>query len=179
MTVKFFRNAKPSPRGLLTIYLNDHLAAAVGGIELVKRTRSSNPEQPLAQFLDDLHAELEQDRAALNEAIRLLQVPVTAWKQQAAFVAEKAGRAKLNGQLTGYSPLSRVVELEALAAGVAHKLNLWRALQHLATTEFRLKGFDVDALLERAQSQRERLETHHRAAISAALQAPADSTPPA
>ena len=34
-------------------------------------------------------------------------------KDGAAWVAEKLGRLKTNGQLTGYSPLSRLVELEA------------------------------------------------------------------
>lgn len=169
MTVMFFRRTKASPRGLLTIYLNDHLAAAVGGIELAKRTRTSNTQEPFASFLDELCAELDQDRAALEEAIRLLQVPVTSWKQQAAYVAEKAGRAKLNGQLTGYSPLSRVVELEALSAAIAHKLGLWRSLQHLKTSEFRLADFDAQSLIDRAQRQTERLEPLRIAAVDLAL----------
>jgi hypothetical protein len=42
-------------------------------------------------------------------------------KNIAAWGIEKVGRLKLNGQLTGYSPLSRVVELEGLLAGIAGK----------------------------------------------------------
>ena len=175
MTVKFFRNTKPSPRALLGIYLNDHLAAMVGVQELAKRARSSNPEAPLGPALDELRAELDADRAAIEEAIRLLQLPLTTWKQQAAYVAEKAGRAKLNGQLTGYSPLSRVVELEGLSAGVAHKLGLWRALAHLATTEPRLAGFDTQILIDRAERQRATLEEHRLAAVDTALRALPDS----
>ena len=169
MTVKFFRTTKPSPRALLGIYLNDHLAAMVGVQELAKRARASNPQAPLGAALDELRAELDEDRAAIEEAIRLLQLPLTTWKQQAAYVAEKAGRAKLNGQLTGYSPLSRVVELEGLSAGVAHKLGLWRTLAHLAPTEPRLAGFDAQALIARAESQQRRLEELRLAAVDAAL----------
>ena len=35
-------------------------------------------------------------------------------KNVGAWTLEKAGRLKLNGELTSYSPLSRVVELEGL-----------------------------------------------------------------
>ena len=41
---------------------------------------------------------------------------------------EKVGRLKPNGRLVGYTPLGRLLELEALAAGVAGKRGLWRAL---------------------------------------------------
>lgn len=37
-------------------------------------------------------------------------------------VAEKLGRLKPNGQLHGYSPLSRVIELEGLYLGISGKL---------------------------------------------------------
>ena len=50
-------------------------------------------------------------------------------KPAAAWMAEKLGRLKLNGQLSGYSPLSRVVELEGLHIGITGKLELWKALE--------------------------------------------------
>ena len=48
-------------------------------------------------------------------------------KEAVAWVGEKIGRLKLNGQLRGYSPLSRVLELEALAVGVSGS---WRFGSH-------------------------------------------------
>ena len=39
-------------------------------------------------------------------------------KVAGAWAGEKAGRLKLNGHLTGYSPQSRVIELEGLVVGV-------------------------------------------------------------
>ena len=44
------------------------------------------------------------------------------------WTGEKLGRLKLNGQLLGYSPLSRLIELEGLMLGIAGKLAMWIAL---------------------------------------------------
>lgn len=46
-----------------------------------------------------------------------------------AWAAEKLVRLKLNGRLRGYSPLSRLLELEMLHIGITGKLELWQALQ--------------------------------------------------
>lgn len=85
-----------------------------------------------------------------------LQVTESRVKPAGAWLAEKLGRLKLNGRLHGYSPLSRVVELEGLCAGVAGKRMLWRALG--STYGSRLQGFDFDALAVRAEAQQQRLE---------------------
>ncbi len=49
-------------------------------------------------------------------------------KMPIAWAAEKVGRLKPNGQLTGYSPLSRLIELEGPRARGDGKLALWRSL---------------------------------------------------
>jgi hypothetical protein len=77
---------------------------------------------------------------------------------------------KLNGQLRGYSDLSRVVELESLCAGVDAKRSLWISLKALQGSDSRLSEFDFDALESRARRQREELEEHRRAAAAAAFQ---------
>ena len=66
--------------------------------------------------------------------------------------AEKLGRLKLNGRLLGYSPLSRVVELEALVLGVRGKLSLWLALQEIQHQRRELADFDLGVLVRRAES---------------------------
>ena len=161
--------APATPEALLAIYLNDHHAAAVGGLELARRTRASNTQPPLSVDLDRLIAELVEDRRTLEQIMSLLQVPRSAWKSTAAYLAEKAGRAKPNGQLTGYSPLSRVVELEGLALGVAAKRNLWQALAQLAQHTPQLASTDFDELIARADRQAKVLEFHRLAAVEAAL----------
>ena len=51
---------------------------------------------------------------------------------------------------------SRVVELEGLRLGVEGKACLWRMLRELADP--RLAAFDFDALIVRAERQRDQLE---------------------
>jgi hypothetical protein len=141
---------------LRAIYLNDHLAGATGALELVKRAAGSNRGGELGGFLARLRDEIAEDRETLIEAMRRLDVGLDRAKVAAGWAAEKVGRLKLNGRLVGYSPLSRVVELEALALGVAAKLGCWRTLADLDDT--RLLDLDLEGLIQRAERQRDDLE---------------------
>ena len=75
-----------------------------------------------------------------------------------AWVAEKGMRLKPNGRLVGYSPLSRVLELEGLTMGITGKLELWRSLQAIADGDGRLPEAEIETLIHRAESQRYRVE---------------------
>jgi hypothetical protein len=152
----------------LAIYLNDHLAGAALGVELARRLRSNNRDDPaLGQPLAEICAEIEADRATLQEAMQRLEIDRSVAKPALAWVAEKLGRLKLNGQLRGYSPLSRLVELEGLAIGIAGKLQLWQALER-ALGE-RLGEFDFGQLAERAARQRDTVEGLRLEAATRAL----------
>lgn len=141
----------------LPIYLNDHLAGSVVGIQLARRARASNEGTDLGQVLTEIGSEIEADQATLRRLMEHLDVAESRVKPAGAWVAEKLGRLKLNGRLRGYSPLSRVVELEGLCGGIAGKRQLWKALERTFAT---LPGFDFAALAERADSQLRRLEPH-------------------
>jgi hypothetical protein len=154
---------------LLATYLNDHLAAATAGRELVHRAAGSNEGTPLGAFLRELAVEVEADRGTLEELMVRLDVGQDRLKLGAAWLAEKLGRLKLNGQLTGYSPLSRLLELEALSVGVYGKLALWQSLRSVAELEPRLRGTDLEGLTRRAQSQLRRLQRHRVAVAEGAL----------
>jgi hypothetical protein len=159
----------------LAIYLNDHLAGATVGVELVRRLRSSNADdRHFGPPLAELCAEIEADRATLEATMRQLGVPRGRVKPAGAWIGEKLGRLKLNGQLTGYSPLSRLLELELLLIGITGKRRLWLALEHsLGASGGR---FDFAQLAERAADQRERVEQLHLSAAAPALSAaPAES----
>jgi hypothetical protein len=144
--------------GLLAIYLNDHLAGAVGGLQLARRAAGANRSNEYGAFLSALAQEIEADLHALEDLMEQLDIGRDHFKLLAAWMAEKAGRLKLNGRLLGYSPLSRMVELELLALGVEGKLSLWRALQKLADDDRRLRAVDLARLAERARSQKRKLE---------------------
>lgn len=154
---------------LLAIYLNDHLAGATAGSELARRAAASNRGTSYAPFLEDLANQIDEDRASLLAAMRTLKIRVDPLKVAGAWGAEKLGRLKLNGRLLGYSPLSRVVELEALALGVHGKLAMWRSLEALEPALGLPAGIDLPKLAGRAERQLEELETHRLRAVAEAF----------
>lgn len=104
----------------------------------------------------------------LREVMSRLGVSPDRAKQGFALLGERLGRLKPNGQLTGYSPLSRLIEIEGLTLGVAGKLELWRSLKAAPGLEDQLEGIDLTGLARQAESQRERLQKlHDRAAVEA------------
>ncbi|HEY1358614.1 MAG TPA: hypothetical protein VGF21_09930 [Thermoleophilaceae bacterium] len=154
---------------LLGIYLNDHLAGATGGLELARRAQSSNAGTPLGDFLAGLVVELEEDREALERIMDRLGVGKDRLKVVAGWTGEKAGRLKLNGRLTGYSPLSRLVEVEALLLGVSGKRAAWLALLEISPREPRLDEEELQGLVDRAEAQLGGLRRFHAEASAAAL----------
>lgn len=156
------------PDRYLAIYLNDHLAGAALGVELARRLRSSNRGDPeMGEPMSRICAEIEEDRETLIRLMERLGVDRNPVKPALAKAAERLGRLKLNGRLRGYSPLSRVLELEVLAAGIGGKIQLWNALeQSFGET---LEGFDFHLLAERADNQGRQVEDLHLAATRRTL----------
>jgi hypothetical protein len=157
---------------LIAIYLNDHLAGATGGAELARRALGANRGTPFEAPLERLAAEIEEDRATLADVMARLGVARDPLKVWAAWAAEKLGRAKLNGRLAGYSPYSRVLELELLGLGVEGKRALWRALERIAGEDARLTGVDLPGLARRAEAQRRLIERERLRAAGLAFGPP-------
>ncbi len=145
---------------LLSIYLNDHLAGSTAGVELAKRSLSNNRATPYGEFLEWLVQQITEDRRSLIGLMSRLGVRRDPLKQAVGWSLEKAGRLKLNGRLTEYSPLSRLVELEGLWTGVNGKLSLWRALESVADEDPRLDALWLIELEARADEQLRRLDKH-------------------
>jgi hypothetical protein len=140
---------------LLGIYLNDHLAGATGGVETARRARGSNEGTEFGEPLARLCVEIEADRESLEAVMKELGVGRSRLKPAIGWIGEKLGRLKPNGQLRGYSPLSRIVELELLLLGITGKSRLWTLLQELVGER---SDSDLPALIARATDQRERVE---------------------
>lgn len=158
---------------LLGIYLNDHLAGSTVGRDLARRAAGNNRDDPeLGPFLADLAQQIDDDRDALLSLMGRLDVGEDRIKQLGGWAAEKLGRLKLNGRLLGYSPLSRLVELEGLCLGIAGKRSLWKSLERLQHAEPRLAQADLPRLIARSERQLASLEEHRlRVAESALAQA--------
>ena len=164
----------PAPSGLRNaelfgIYVNDHLASATGGIELVGRMlglhRGSPYEEPLRQLL----AELREEKESLRAIMAAMGMGVTQYKQVGVWVAEKVTRVvKLNGRVLSRSPLSDLVEFEFLASGVRAKRSGFETLRIAAEVEPRLPSGELDRLIDQAHRQYEWL-TDARRDVAAAV----------
>jgi hypothetical protein len=138
----------------LPIYLNDHLAGAVGGVQLARRAAAQNEGSDYGEPLARLAEEINEDRHTLQDLMKRQGVRGDPFKLIGSVIGEKLGRFKLNGELTRYSPLSRLEELEILSLGVEGKLSLWKHLRANVPDA----QINYDDLIARAQSQRRRLE---------------------
>ncbi|HEX3590194.1 MAG TPA: hypothetical protein VHV74_11215 [Pseudonocardiaceae bacterium] len=152
---------------LLAIYLNDHLAGATAGVELIGRLSRTDGE------LSGLAAEIRDDRGALLRAMGRLGIRPNQLKIAAGWVAEKAGRLKPNGSVLRRSPLSTVSEVEVMMLGVRGKAAGWRTLHAIAEHDDRLDADEFTQLMASADDQLEVLESFRVAAVAQALAAPA------
>jgi hypothetical protein len=154
---------------LLRIYMNDQLALGVGWRELAHRAARENQGTELGAALADVATQIREDVETFEALMRRLGFARDRLKIGAAIATERLGRLKPNGQLRGYSPLSRFVELDVLVMGIEGKVTLWENLRDLAGLGERLPDVDFERLIARARAQRALLEPFHREAGREAL----------
>ncbi|MFJ9809192.1 hypothetical protein ACIRTB_13290 [Streptomyces sp. NPDC101158] len=162
--------APPDAEQLLAIYLNDHLAGSSGGLSLIRRIAQNHRDTPLEASLSHLAREVAEDRASLREIMRVLGIPRRRARAVLGALAERAGRLKLNGRLVSRSPLSDVLEFEAMRLGVEAKGALWSALRSVADADPRLDRGALERLLDRARHQAGVLEDLRLAAAARAFE---------
>ncbi len=158
----------------LTTYLNDHLAGSVMALELIKRAAKPSAGTPLARSLEQLHGEIEEDQTVVRDLLRRLDVSENPVKKAAAWIAEKAGRVKIDASDTS-DALGRLEALETLKLGIVGKLALLVALEQVAAEIPALAGLDFPALQRRAQDQHDRVEVWRIEAAREALSPTADA----
>lgn len=142
----------------LSIYLNDHLAGAVVGVNLARRLATREHQWVGSDVLQRLATEVAEDRQALMDMMATLDVPIRHYKRWAAWATERIGRIKPNGHVVARSPLSRVLELEAMRLAVEGKAAGWRTLRTRAESDPRLDAPWLDRLNDRARRQIDVLE---------------------
>lgn len=148
-----------------SIYLNDQLALMVAAQALSRRAARSNKASDLGTFLAGLASELETDISALRAVMEALTVSPSWIKVPAIRLGVRLGRLKLNGTIVRYSPLSRVVELEALCLLAAARRRFWTSL---GDADLSLPNEVVPpALAEHSARQLDRLEELHRESVQA------------
>jgi hypothetical protein len=122
---------------LLSTYLGDHLAVATAGQELARRFRGAHRDDPLAATFV---REFEDERIAVVHLHQRLGVKLDRIKAAGGWLAEKAGRLKLNGRLLSRSPLSDVTELEGLTVIVTAMRGFWRGIDTALGDDPRVAG---------------------------------------
>jgi hypothetical protein len=147
------------PTTTLGIYLNDHLAGATGGVELIRRIESESGDTEAAETIRRLAVEIAEDRESLKRVMTELGIPIDRVRVALGWVAEKLARLKTNGRLVFRSPLSALLELEAMRLGVEGKICLWRSLITISQTHPELDRAELVKLAERGRRQADELET--------------------
>ena len=159
----------PDRDELLTTYLSDHLVASSAGRDLFRRAAKSQRGTPRGTELQRLAREVDEDRDAQLEVMRALGVEPSLLRVTVGRAAERLGRLKPNGTVVRRSPLSDVVELEAMRAGVEAKAAGWEALLPVADRDSRVSRSSLEELRARALDQAQRLQTLHQQAAADAF----------
>lgn len=150
---------------LLEIYLQDHLAGATAGAERADRLATAEAGSPSGPALATLALEINEDRDALIAVMSSVGVGPSRLKMGVASLAEKVGLLKLNGRISGRSPLSTIVEVEAMRMAVCGKRSLWETLRAASPPT----DVDLDALIARADAQLDVLADVHAQHVARTL----------
>ncbi len=143
---------------LLDIYLDDHLAGATAGAQRATRLAEAESDSVDGAALADFARDVEADLAALTTVMEALGVEPSRLKAGLASVAEKMGALKLNGRILERSPLSTIVELEAMQMAVRGKRSLWETLLAVVPQG---AGVDLATLIADADDQLDLLSRVH------------------
>jgi hypothetical protein len=144
----------------LGIYLNEHLAGSVTGVELAERLREGNEGTPFGGVLNQMVLEIKEDRATLENLMDRLGIERSAGKQPAGRGLDRIAKLRSSRAVGRKAELSRLVDIEALQLRVEDKFAMWRALQEIADLDQRLGNTDFAGLEERAHQQRDTLESY-------------------
>jgi hypothetical protein len=155
----------------LTVYLNDHLAGSVAALELIDDLVGALKDEPLKQFLAGLKRDIESDQKVLEGLIACANESESVVRKTAAWISEKAARAKFKIAGEDFGGLGLVQALEMLALGIRGKESLWRALQNCGFVP--PADVDLAQLEQRAIEQQQRVEVKRIEAAKAAFSPPA------
>lgn len=149
----------------LDTYLTDHFAGATAGLNLARMAAEEHQADEHGQFFGQLAMEIREDYDTLEGLLDALGVEKSAIKTAAAEVGTKVMAPKFTSG--DDDELNAFITLETLSIGVEGKHCMWKALAQLDDPT--LASLDIDALIERAQDQRSRIEEQRLAIASQAL----------
>ena len=141
---------------MLHTYMQDHPAGAAAGIDLLRRVAEDHEDPTIREVVSRIGDETVEDLKSLEELMTLVGTSPSTLKDLPARAAEKLGQLKPNRRVAERSPLSDLVELEALTLAVTGKMLGFRALLDIADP--RLPRPTLENLVERAEEHGRELE---------------------
>jgi hypothetical protein len=147
------------------VYLNDHVAGAQMGSELVAALRKIDN----SNFWSEIEREISADRDELEQLIGSIGSAPSSFRRAGAWLAEKLTEVKVRVDDRSDGALRRLELIEALALGIDGKRALWSALQSASERAPDLARLDYPRLIARAEAQRAAVETRRLQAAIAAL----------
>jgi hypothetical protein len=153
---------------LLQIYLDDHLAGATAGSQRAARLADAEQDTADGPALATFAADVATDRDALLALMEAAGVAPSKLKAGIAAVGEKLGALKPNGRLVDRSPLSAIVEIEAMQMAVRGKRSLWETLRVAMPVS---TAIDLDGLIARADAQLDVLAALHATRVATTFSA--------
>ncbi len=141
----------------LVTYLNDHLGGAQIAIQVLEAMRDQHDDLKFREFADTLLPEIEADHRNLHSIAEKIGPGPSVVKQAGGWLLEKASRLKLGH--TGSTNFEMFESLELLVLGINGKLCLWKALQAASGLDSRLREYDFEELVRRAQQQSDKVES--------------------
>ena len=151
----------------LETYLNDHFAGATAGVNLAKMAAEEHKSDEHGAFFGEIASEISTDYDTLQELMTSLGVQESATKGAAAEIGSKLMAPKFTAG--DDDELNAFVTLETLSIGVEGKICMWKALKTIEDSNAAFKQFDIDDLLARGESQRERIEAERQKMAPRAL----------
>jgi hypothetical protein len=142
----------------LRTYFHDHLAGAMGALELlshlIKHTRAASRRTKLVS----LRNQISQDHDTLLKIVQRLELRDNPIKKALGWLGEKAARLKFSLSKDQPGSIGLVQAMELLALGIAGKRALWDALA--ATQPLGLAKLKINfaKLISRADKQRTLVE---------------------
>ena len=155
----------------IATYLNDHLAGSVAALDLLEHLEKLHLQPGVATVLAEIRADIAVEREQLESLMDRLDVVRSRPRQATAWLAEKFTQLKLRLDDREGGALRLFEGVEAVSLGLDGKRALWRALSAAAEVNPELRGPDYPRLIQRADEQRDRMETLRIDAARAALAA--------
>ena len=157
------------PNRQLVTYLNNHLAASEGALELLSSLADAQADTDVAHFAKNLRSEIKTEQQVLKNLMEQLQITKDKPRQAAGWLSEKFTQVKLQMDDSKDGALYLLESLELMLIAIEGKRGLWRVLAATATPG--LSVTDYERYAQQSEQQQQRVETFRLAAAKTAFTA--------